>query len=50
MNSETYREIMGIIAILVGVFFIVDPAVVAYLLGLILIIYGIMELINREIT
>jgi len=49
MNSETYREIMGIIAILVGVFFIVDPAVVAYLLGIILIIYGIMELINRGI-
>jgi uncharacterized membrane protein HdeD (DUF308 family) len=40
--------VMGIIAILVGVFFIVDPAVVAYLLGIILIIYGIMELINRE--
>jgi uncharacterized membrane protein HdeD (DUF308 family) len=47
MNSETYREIMGIIAIIIGVFFIIDPAIVAYLLGIVLIAYGIMELINR---
>ena len=47
MNSETYREIMGIVAIIVGVVFIVDPAIVAYLLGIILIIYGIFELMNR---
>ena len=49
MNSKTYREIMGIIAIIVGVIFIVDPAIVAYLLGIVLIAYGIMELINRGI-
>ena len=47
MNSETYREIMGIIAIIIGVFFIIDPAIVAYLLGIVLIAYGIMELVNR---
>ena len=49
MNSKTYREIMGIIAIIVGVIFIIDPAIVAYLLGIVLIAYGIMELINRGI-
>ncbi len=48
MNTETYREIMGIIAIIIGVIFIIDPAIVAYLLGIVLIAYGIMELINRR--
>jgi uncharacterized membrane protein HdeD (DUF308 family) len=47
MNSNTYRQIMGIIAIIVGIFFIIDPAIVAYLLGIVLIAYGLMELINR---
>ena len=47
MDSITYRQIMGIIAIIVGIIFIVDPAIVAYLLGIILIAYGLMELINR---
>jgi uncharacterized membrane protein HdeD (DUF308 family) len=47
MNSDTYRQIMGIIAIIVGIFFIIDPAIVAYLLGIVLIAYGLMELINR---
>jgi uncharacterized membrane protein HdeD (DUF308 family) len=47
MNSNTRREIMGIIAIIIGVIFIIDPAIVAYLLGIVLIAYGIMELINR---
>ena len=48
MDSKAYRQIMGIIAIVVGVIFIVDPAIVAYLLGIVLIGYGVMELINRE--
>jgi len=47
MNSNTRREIMGIIAIIIGVIFIIDPAIVAYLLGIVLIAYGIMELVNR---
>lgn len=47
MNSKTRREVMGIIAIIVGIIFIIDPKIVAYLLGVILIIYGIMELISR---
>jgi uncharacterized membrane protein HdeD (DUF308 family) len=50
MNSETYREIMGIVAIIGGVVFIIDPAIVAYLLGIILVIYGIMELLNRGMS
>jgi uncharacterized membrane protein HdeD (DUF308 family) len=47
MNSKAHREIMAIIAIIVGIIFIVDPAIVAYLLGVVLIIYGIMELVSR---
>ena len=47
MDSNTNRQIMGIIAIIVGVIFIVNPAIVAYLLGIVLIAYGVMELINR---
>jgi uncharacterized membrane protein HdeD (DUF308 family) len=46
MDSKTYQQIMGIIAIIVGIIFIVDPAIVAYLLGIVLIAYGLMELIN----
>ena len=47
MNSKAHREIMAIVAIIVGIIFIVDPAIVAYLLGVVLIIYGIMELVSR---
>jgi uncharacterized membrane protein HdeD (DUF308 family) len=47
MNPETYRDITAIVAIIVGVFFIVDPSMVAYLLGIVLIAYGLMELIRR---
>ena len=47
MNPETYRDITAIVAIIVGVFFIVDPSMVAYLLGIVLIVYGFMELIRR---
>lgn len=47
MNSETYRVITGIIAIIAGVIFIIDPAILAYILGIVLVAYGIMELINK---
>lgn len=47
MNPETYRDITAIVAIIVGVFFIVDPSIVAYLLGVVLIAYGLMELLRR---
>jgi len=47
MNSNTRREIMGIIAIIIGIVFIVAPVVLPWLLGIVLIIYGIMELVNR---
>jgi uncharacterized membrane protein HdeD (DUF308 family) len=38
---------MGIVAIIVGIIFILDTAIVAYLLGVLLIVYGIMELVDR---
>jgi len=49
MNSKTNREIMGIVAIIVGVIFIIDPAIVAYIIGIVLVAYGIMELITNGI-
>ena len=39
MKSNTRREIMGIIAIIVGIVFIVVPVVLPWLLGILLIIY-----------
>ena len=47
MNSKTNREIIGIIAIIVGILIILYPLLVGYLVGIFLVIYGIMELINR---
>ncbi len=47
MNSNTNREIIGIIAIIVGVLILIYPLLVGYLIGIFLVIYGIMELINR---
>ena len=47
MNSKTNREIMGIVAIIVGVIFIIDPTIVAYIIGIVLVAYGIMELITN---
>ena len=48
MNSNTRREIMGIIAIIVGIIFILASSDSSLsCLGIILIIYGIMELVNR---
>jgi uncharacterized membrane protein HdeD (DUF308 family) len=48
MNPKTYRDMLAIVAIIVGIVFILDPAIVAYLLGIVLIAYGIMELFNRR--
>jgi uncharacterized membrane protein HdeD (DUF308 family) len=47
MNTNTKREIMGIVAIIVGIIFIVEPVFLPWLLGILLIIYGILELVNR---
>ncbi len=47
MKSKARRETMGIIAIIVGIIFIVYPPILAYLLGAILVIYGIIELVTR---
>ncbi|HSQ02029.1 MAG TPA: hypothetical protein VLM77_02140 [Methanobacterium sp.] len=50
MNSKTNREIIGIIAIIVGILIILYPLLVGYLVGIFLVIYGIMELINRGMS
>lgn len=48
MNTKINSQLMGIIAIIVGVVFIIDPAIVAYIIGIVLIAYGIMELLFKE--
>ncbi|WP_416111796.1 hypothetical protein [Methanobacterium sp. MZD130B] len=46
MKKDTTREIISIIAIILGVLMIINPQLVGYLAGLFLIIYGILELIK----
>lgn len=46
MKEDTTREIISIIAIILGVLMIIYPALVGYLAGLFLIVYGILELIK----
>ncbi|MDD3985146.1 MAG: hypothetical protein PHY59_04490 [Methanobacterium sp.] len=47
MKPITKREVMSLIAIILGIIFILRPEVAVWLLGILLVIYGIMELINR---
>jgi uncharacterized membrane protein HdeD (DUF308 family) len=47
MNSKTNREVIGIIAIIMGILIIIYPQLVGYLVGIFLVAYGILELINR---
>lgn len=46
MKEDTTKEIIAIIAIILGVLMLIYPQLVGYLAGLFLIIYGILELIK----
>ncbi|SCG86186.1 hypothetical protein [Methanobacterium congolense] len=46
MENDTTREILGIIAIILGVLMIIYPQLVGYLVGIFLVIYGILTLIK----
>jgi uncharacterized membrane protein HdeD (DUF308 family) len=46
MENDTTREILGIIAIILGVLMIIYPQLVGYLVGIFLVIYGIMTLLK----
>jgi len=46
MRSDTTPQLMGIIAILIGILIIIYPALVAYIVGIVLIAYGILEVIK----
>lgn len=50
MNSKTNHEIVAVIAIVVGILILVYPLLVGYLAGIFLVIFGIMELINRGMS
>jgi uncharacterized membrane protein HdeD (DUF308 family) len=45
MRDQTTKEIIGIVAIIFGILIIVYPALLAYLAGIFLVIYGVLELI-----
>jgi len=46
MKENTTQEIIAVIAIILGVLMIIYPALVGYLAGIFLIIFGILELIK----
>lgn len=46
MENDTTREILGIIAIILGVLMIIYPQLVGYLVGIFLVIYGILTLLK----
>ncbi|MGB9937945.1 MAG: hypothetical protein ACPK7O_09530 [Methanobacterium sp.] len=46
MRSDSTPQLIGIIAILIGILMIIYPALVGYLVGIFLIAYGILEVIK----
>jgi hypothetical protein len=46
MKPETTKEIMGIVAIILGILIIVYPYLIGWLAGIFLVIYGVMELVK----
>jgi drug/metabolite transporter (DMT)-like permease len=44
--TDRNRQILGIIAIVVGIAFIIRPDLIGYIAGIILIIYGALEIIR----
>lgn len=45
MRDQTTKEVIGIVAIIIGILIIVYPPLVGYLAGIFLVIYGVLELI-----
>ncbi|MEN6328929.1 MAG: DUF3096 domain-containing protein [Methanobacteriaceae archaeon] len=46
MEKENVRQIIGIVAIIIGILLFIYPQLVGYLVGLFLLVYGILELIK----
>ncbi|HMK54909.1 MAG TPA: DUF3096 domain-containing protein [Methanobacteriaceae archaeon] len=46
MREDTTRQVIGIVAIIIGILMLIYPQLVGYLVGLFLLIYGILELIK----
>lgn len=44
-TDDSTLKILGIIAIIAGILIIIFPDIVAYVIGLVLIIYGILSLL-----
>lgn len=45
MNPDSNLKLIGLIAIIAGILVIVFPAIVAYVIGLVLIAYGVISLL-----
>jgi len=44
-SDGSTMKILGIIAILAGILVIIFPAIIAYVIGIVLIIYGVLSLL-----
>lgn len=44
-SNDSTLKIVGIIAIIAGILVIAFPAIIAYIIGIVLIIYGILSLL-----
>jgi len=44
MEQEKTRQIIGVVAIVLGVLIIIYPNLVGYLVGIFLVIYGVLEI------
>ena len=45
MRDQTTKEVIGIVAIIIGILIIVYPLLVGYLAGIFLVVYGVLELV-----
>lgn len=44
-SSDSTLKILGVIAIIAGILVIAFPAIIAYVIGIVLIIYGVLTLL-----
>ncbi|MGO9386872.1 MAG: hypothetical protein ACLPWD_02340 [Methanobacterium sp.] len=45
MRDQTTKEVIGIVAIIIGILIIIYPLLVGYLAGIFLVVYGVLELV-----
>ncbi|MGA2675863.1 MAG: hypothetical protein ACLQG5_08745 [Methanobacterium sp.] len=50
MRDQTTKEVIGIVAIIIGILIIIYPLLVGYLAGIFLVVYGVLELVMMPRT